>query len=55
VGDTLLLDSNASSIGKGMTIKELLLVEKKQKEVSLLILNCAPDNPAWHAYTSYRS
>ena len=35
-------------------MKESLLVEKKQEEISLLTLNYVPDNPIWHAYTSYR-
>jgi len=34
MGDTLLLDSNASGIDDEMTMKKILLVEKKQKEIS---------------------
>jgi len=34
VEDTLLLDSNASGASNGMTIKKILLIEKKQKEIS---------------------
>jgi len=47
----LLLDSDASSIGKGMAVKESLLVEKKQKEISLLTLNCVPGNLVQHTHT----
>jgi len=45
MGDTLLLDSNASGIDDEMTMKKILLVEKKQKEISLLTLNCILGNP----------
>jgi len=51
---TLLLDSDASSIDKETTIKKSLLVEKKQKEISLLTLNHVPDNSTQHTHISYR-
>ena len=44
MGDIPLLDSNASGADKRITMKELLLVEKKQKEISLLTLNCILEN-----------
>jgi len=45
VGFTLLLDNDASDTDEEITIKKSLLVEKKQKEISLLILNHILDNP----------
>ena len=37
-----------------MTMKESLLVEKKQEEILLLILNYALSNPVQHVYISHR-
>jgi len=52
VGNTPLFDSNISGIGEGMTRKETLLVKKKQKEISLLTLNCTLGNPVCLSYAS---
>jgi len=54
VGFTPLLKGNIHSAYEIMALKESLLVEKKQKENFLLILNCALSNPVWHAYLLQR-
>ena len=45
MGDTLLLESNASGIYERMTVKKILLVEKKQKDILLLTCYCVPSSP----------
>jgi len=55
MGDTPLLESNASGTYKRMTIKKILLVEKKQKEILLLTYYCIPNSPVQHVHISYRS
>ena len=54
MGNIPLLNSNISGTSKRMTMKELLLVEKKQKEISLLTLNYTLDNSVYHTHTSHK-
>jgi len=53
MGNTLLLDSNTSSICKGVT-KERRLLENKRNKNSVLTLSCALGSLVWHAYTFHR-
>jgi len=54
VGNALLLDNNLSGICKGVTKERRLLENKRNKNISVLILSYASGNLVQHAHTSYK-